>query len=313
LDETLSEKLIVCTLDLDILFKLQHVVDKATIFLKDYEYASAKEVVEKFFWQDFCDNYLEACKSRCYTEETSNVSETGARKMSGEPVNIISGLPRCARNDDNASDDEGAEVSKVYTEETSSCARKVSGEPVNIISGLPRCARNDDNASDDEGAEVSKVCEDSNMLSGVYTMRHCLEIILKLFAIYMPHITEEVYQSLFGFSSKNESDNRSIVSIHSRSMWPQITVECSDKVISDANIAYEIISCIRKVKSDMRVSIKSPINSVSLPAICERFSNDLLYDLKNVTSIHDICFSELSEYDHRYDIGTYGSVYICVR
>ena len=52
-------------LDRGMLQNLAVVVDEATAELENYEYAKALAKIESFFW-DFCDNYVEAAKSRRY-------------------------------------------------------------------------------------------------------------------------------------------------------------------------------------------------------------------------------------------------------
>jgi valyl-tRNA synthetase len=52
-------------LDRGMLQNLAALVDEATAELENYEYAKALAKVESFFW-DFCDNYVEAAKSRKY-------------------------------------------------------------------------------------------------------------------------------------------------------------------------------------------------------------------------------------------------------
>jgi valyl-tRNA synthetase len=52
-------------LDRGMLQNLATLVDEATAELDNYEYAKALAKVESFFW-DFCDNYVEAAKSRKY-------------------------------------------------------------------------------------------------------------------------------------------------------------------------------------------------------------------------------------------------------
>ena len=52
-------------LDRGMLQNLAALVDEATAELEDYEYARALAKIESFFW-DFCDNYVEAAKSRKY-------------------------------------------------------------------------------------------------------------------------------------------------------------------------------------------------------------------------------------------------------
>ncbi len=49
-----------------ILSKLSEVVKESTESFKVYEFNRTKLLVEKFFWQDWCDNYLELAKDRLY-------------------------------------------------------------------------------------------------------------------------------------------------------------------------------------------------------------------------------------------------------
>ncbi|MBU2612791.1 MAG: valine--tRNA ligase [Nanoarchaeota archaeon] len=53
---------------LDDLFlkKLNSVVKEVTKSFEDYDYSTARQEFEKFFWRDFCDNYLEIVKKRVY-------------------------------------------------------------------------------------------------------------------------------------------------------------------------------------------------------------------------------------------------------
>src|SRR5207249_9698762 len=49
-----------------LLDRLAGVIDRATAAMDEYEFAAAKADVERFFWTDLCDNYIELAKSRLY-------------------------------------------------------------------------------------------------------------------------------------------------------------------------------------------------------------------------------------------------------
>lgn len=45
---------------------LQRLIERATTSFKQYDYVTAKDTTERFFWQTLCDNYLEWVKMRLY-------------------------------------------------------------------------------------------------------------------------------------------------------------------------------------------------------------------------------------------------------
>lgn len=63
------------TLDIWILTRLHKATLKATTEFHQFEYCRAREAIEDFFWNDFCDNYLEMAKTRSYGEH-ENVNST---------------------------------------------------------------------------------------------------------------------------------------------------------------------------------------------------------------------------------------------
>jgi valyl-tRNA synthetase len=54
------------SLDKWIIYRLNKTIEDATKAFNNYEFNRALEATENFFWNDFCDNYLEIAKVRCY-------------------------------------------------------------------------------------------------------------------------------------------------------------------------------------------------------------------------------------------------------
>lgn len=65
--------------DLWILSRLHETVATATAEFNEYNYTNALDVSEKFFWADFCDNYLELAKGRLYKEIGDEAGYQSAR------------------------------------------------------------------------------------------------------------------------------------------------------------------------------------------------------------------------------------------
>ena len=64
-------------MDLWLLIKLNKIIDVCTRSFNEYEYSKAKSEIENFFWNVYCDYYLEIIKNRLY-------NETGLKKKSAQ-------------------------------------------------------------------------------------------------------------------------------------------------------------------------------------------------------------------------------------
>lgn len=69
--ELLVAKNITEEMDRAVIAELRPVIERATAAFEAFDYAQALSLVEEFFWQTFCDNYLEIAKPRTYDEEVT--------------------------------------------------------------------------------------------------------------------------------------------------------------------------------------------------------------------------------------------------
>lgn len=93
--------------------------------------------------------------------------------------------------------------------------------------------------------------------SGQYALYHGLLGILKLYAIYVPHITDYIYRSFF---QKHEAPS----SIHA-TQWENAP-EADPTLLSLGEKLEEILAQVRKYKSEHNLSMKAQISPLHIPA-----------------------------------------------
>ena len=183
-----------------LLARLARTIVRATAEMETYEYAAARAEVERFFWSDLCDNYLELAKARLYGEE-----------------------------------------------------------------GEPRRAAQ-------------------------WTLYHALLAVLKLFAPYLPYITEALYQGIF-------REHEGATSIH-RARWPEAPAEWSDDAAEAAGaVLLELLGEVRRFKAERRLSVGAELAELRIAATSGRRAAlaAALVDLQGATRARAIVLEERAE------------------
>jgi len=114
--------------------------------------------------------------------------------------------------------------------------------------------------------------------SALKTIEICMDRLLRLWAPFVPHITEELHSIIFGAGK----------SIHARGSWPKADLqedEAAEKIGIEAVAALEEV---RKFKSEQGVSIKFPIKTLEITSKEELAKVE--FDLKSVTSAENVKF-----------------------
>ncbi|MFV9875303.1 MAG: valine--tRNA ligase [Rickettsiales endosymbiont of Dermacentor nuttalli] len=144
----------------------------------------------------------------------------------------------------------------------------------------------------DNYLELVKVRAYNKNASAIHSLYLCLNTILRLFAPFLPHVTEEIYNSLFTQES-----------IHIRGNWPKLTNYIYNEEAEQVGIkCIGILNVVRKIKAEQNVSLKTSIEQLNIATnngnVVELTS--ILDDLQNVTNSKQI--NILSEIDHNYII-----------
>lgn len=205
LQDKITQNKINQIMDLWIISRMIFVCRQYKEYFENFDYWSARSVAEEFFWNDFCDNYLEFIKVRIYADSNNEFSEEEKQ-------------------------------------------------------------------------------------SAVYAVSYCFRTILTFFAPFLPYVTDEVYRSLFQPNT----------SIHSTNDWLNYNnIDIAENAVSLGNACVEILSCVRKIKTEKNVSIKKACNLFIYP--CNNNSVNVvdILDLRNATNAVEI-YWELDKKNRNY-------------
>lgn len=120
-----------------------------------------------------------------------------------------------------------------------------------------------------------KQCE-----SAKYSCYYALLGMLKMFAPFMPHITEEIYQDYYA-----QKENQ--ISIHTSGYLELGEVE-DENLIKAGDEVMQIVSGIRQFKSENKISLKTFIKSLNVQANNVDFIKSCEVDIKAVGSINEL-------------------------
>jgi valyl-tRNA synthetase len=111
----------------------------------------------------------------------------------------------------------------------------------------------------DNFLEISKDRAYAGDASAIGTLRTALSVVLRLFAPYLPYVTEEVWNA-----------NRDEVSSIHRAPWPTAgeLPDAEDNGCFDSTV--EILTHIRRAKSEAKVSLKTPVDRLSVRGPAEK-------------------------------------------
>lgn len=131
-------------------------------------------------------------------------------------------------------------------------------------------------------------------LSAKQSLAYVLNVILRLFAPFLPYITEEIYHQLYSYNS-----------VHNQSNWPSKEELIYDKYSEEmGDNVIQILNIIRKIKADNNVSVKHLIKKLMIKADLreDKLDQSAQNDLQAVCNAETIEWmqSELETEDEKY-------------
>ncbi len=125
--------------------------------------------------------------------------------------------------------------------------------------------------------------------SAQYTSYIVFYNMLKLFGIFLPHVSEEIYQNTF-------KENEKFISIHSTTIG-KIEEAYNPTIIADGDLVVnDIVGRVRQFKSENKISLKTEIEDITVTNNNLDFIKACEEDIKAVMSIHKINY-KTGEFD----------------
>ncbi len=134
---------------------------------------------------------------------------------------------------------------------------------------------------------------DAKKLSAQYALYTTLSLVIKMIAPYLPHITEEIYQSHF-------KQNEGIVSIH-LTEFPKNIIDIpanNEQIYSGMNMAFEIIEGVRKFKADNKIRLGEDIDTVKISGTDEQLKiiANFMDDLQGVSRAKSVILDKSEKF-----------------
>ncbi len=135
----------------------------------------------------------------------------------------------------------------------------------------------------DDYLEIAKGREDNP--STQYALRTAHRTFLELWAPFLPHIAEEIWQAVYAGSEARDGEGLDETSIHTRD-WPESQGYEAD--LEAGETAMEVISALRRYKSENQLPLNADLESVSVYGPIEGFEDAI----QNVMHVRELTVLE---------------------
>lgn len=129
------------------------------------------------------------------------------------------------------------------------------------------------------------------------TMHFCLLNIVKICSIFIPHISEAIYQNL-----KLDKDPESVHLCD----WPKIDIKIDDKVVDDMQTMRQIVEVSHSLRREAGIKVRQPLDTIYIKkfAIKDKELINILkseINIKNIVNVKDIfCEKNIIKKEQNY-------------
>ena len=120
--------------------------------------------------------------------------------------------------------------------------------------------------------------------SAQYSCYFVLLGMLKMFSIFLPHITEEIYMDYYA-----ERENNASIHI---SKYLDLGIEVDKDLLKNGESVLDIVSRIRQFKSENKISLKTIIKDIKITSKITDFLKEVEMDIKAVGSVEKIEYAD---------------------
>lgn len=117
--------------------------------------------------------------------------------------------------------------------------------------------------------------------SGLFAVYHTMLGMIKCFAIYIPHVTEEIYQGYY-------VDNEGVISIHNSLIEPIPITDNTADLDKVGQITMNIIAEMRRFKSEHALSLKEVVSKAKVTIKDDMDLSGVIEDIKATCSCKEI-------------------------
>lgn len=125
--------------------------------------------------------------------------------------------------------------------------------------------------------------------SAKFACYNVLNGMLKMFCIFMPHLTEEIYSDYF----KNLENQ---TSIHT-SLYLNLGDSIDETLVKNGEEVMNIVSLIRQFKSENKISLKTAVKDITIKSSCAEFIKNCAVDIKAVGTIGELFIENNNQFD----------------